>query len=210
MLTIDPHVHTIHSGDSACKVEDAITAARKTGLDGIAITDHDSVAGVEKAKKITEDDDFLFIPGIEVSSKHGHILGLGIEKSITPKMSARETVSRIREKGGLAVSAHPFSLDFKPFSVLHADFDAVEVFNSKRYVGNQLVKKYVQGRNIPVTGGSDAHFCDEIGLAGIKVNASPQVDNVLEKIKKGKASVFGRYLPVTAYLRRALKVLRYR
>lgn len=211
MLTIDPHVHTIHSGDSPCEVEDAISTAKKNGLDGIAITDHNSISGLEKAKKITKDEDFLFIPGIEVSSKHGHILGLGIEDDIEPKMSAEKTVKKIREKGGIAVSAHPFSLDLRPFSILNADFDAIEIFNSKRYIGNQLVKKYVQGQDIPVSGGSDAHFCDEIGLAGVKVNADPRVDEVLKKIKEGKASVFGRYLPITGYLRRALfKVLRYR
>ncbi len=204
MLTIDLHVHTIHSGDSPTTLKEAITTAKKKGLDGIAITDHNSVNGLEKALKIGEKEDFLVIPGIEVSSKHGHILGLGIRELIPSKLSAEETVERIRENGGVAISAHPFSLDPKPFSALNAEFDAVETFNSKRYVGNRFAKKFAKDNNLDETGGSDAHFPDDIGLAGIKVKCEPSKDEVIKKIREGKVSVFGRFLPLSNYLRRAL------
>lgn len=208
MLKIDLHVHTVHSGDSPCEVREAITAAKENGLDGIAITDHDSVSGLEEALNITREEEFLIIPGIEVSSDDGHILGLGIKKTVPSGLPAAETVKKIKEKGGVTVSAHPFSLDPKPFSILKANFDAVEIFNSRRYVGNKLAKKYTSNHNLHPTGGSDAHFCDEIGLAGVKLNCEPTVKKVLEKIRNGKASIFGRYLPLSHYMRAALFRLR--
>lgn len=206
MLTFDTHVHTIHSGDSPCEVEEVISAAKRKGLDGIAITDHDTVRGLEEAFEITQGEDFLIIPGIEVSSEDGHILGLGIEEQIPSELPAAETVRRIRKGGGIAVAAHPFGLSLKPFAVLKANYDAVEVYNPRRYLGNRLAKKYAAEHSLPVTAGSDAHFCDEVGLAGIKLDmdSKPNFDMILRKIKTGKASVFGRALPLSGYLRRAL------
>lgn len=206
MAVFDLHVHTVYSGDSVCKVEDAIAAAKQKGLDGIAITDHNTVAGQEEAYDLVKDEDFLIIPGIEISSKHGHILGLGIEEEIPLYLPAADTVSKIREHGGIAVAAHPFSLSSKPFSPLHADFDAIEVLNSRRYIGNNFAKKFASDRGIPRTGGSDAHICEEVGFAGIEVDVSLEVEEVLKEIKHGKASVFGRTLPLSKYVRRFLKL----
>lgn len=204
MHAFDLHVHTTYSGDSPCEVEDAIEAAKEKGLSGIAITDHDSVGGLEEAYKIVEEEDFLIVPGIEVSSEDGHILGLGIEELISPNRSAAEVVREIRNNEGIAVSAHPFSLGLKPFSILEADFDAVEVYNPRRYLGNRLARNHALDHGLSIFAGSDAHFCDEIGLAGIKLDSKLRVDDILKKIKQGKASVFGRSLPLSGYLRRAL------
>lgn len=204
MLILDLHVHTVHSGDARCEVKDAIDSAKRKGLGGIAITDHDSVSGLDEAYKLTHDEDFLVIPGIEVSSKDGHILGLGIENNVTKNLPADSTVKEIRDKGGIAIAAHPFSMDLNPFSPLKSDFDAIEVFNSRRYIGNKLTRKYVDKERISVTAGSDAHFCNEIGLAGIKVEANPRLEDVLDEIKCGDVQVFGQYLSVLNYFRKIL------
>lgn len=203
MITLDLHVHTVHSGDSPCKVEEAIQIAKDIGLDGIAITDHDTVDGLKDSFGEIEDD-FLVIPGIEVSSEDGHVLGLGVNEKIPPERPASEAVENIREKGGIAVAAHPFSLSSKPFSVLSADFDAVEVFNPRRYMGNRFAKKYAEQNDIPMAAGSDAHFPEEIGMAGVKLDCELELDTILESIKSGEASVFGSSLPFSAFLKRAL------
>lgn len=204
MIKIDTHVHTEYSPDSETSIEEAIEAAKKAGLDGMAITDHNSVDGAKEALEEVEEDDFLIIPGIEVSSKDGHILGLGLEETVPSGLSAKETVSRIREMDGIAISAHPFSLNTKPFSPLKSDFDAIEVFNPKRYIGTRIASKHAQINGLSRTGGSDAHFPEEIGLAGVEIKCKPFVGETIEKIREGKASVYGRFLPLTAYLRRAL------
>lgn len=206
----DPHIHTSHSGDCFCPVKDVIRVAKARGLRGVAITDHDSIRGVEEALRLSGKN-LLIIPGIEVSSKDGHILGLGVSKLVPRGLSAPETVKLIRAQGGIAVAAHPFGLCLKPFAALKAKYDAIEVFNSRRYLANHLARKFAERRGLPVMAGSDAHRPNEVGLAGVEIGGRASVDNVLEKIKGGEASIFGRTLPLRDYLRRALlKVLRYR
>jgi len=206
----DPHVHTSHSGDCFCPVKEVIRIAKAKGLRGIAITDHNSIRGVEEALRLSGKN-FLIIPGIEVSSKDGHILGLGISKLVPRGLPAPETVALIRKQGGIAVAAHPFGLSLKPFAALKAEYDAIEVFNPRRYLANRLARKFAERRELPVMAGSDAHRPNEVGLAGVKIGGKASVDNVLKKIKGGEASTFGRTLPLKNYLRRALlRVLRYR
>jgi predicted metal-dependent phosphoesterase TrpH len=41
----DLHIHTIYSYDGTASVPAVLTRAKQTGLDVIAITDHDEIAG---------------------------------------------------------------------------------------------------------------------------------------------------------------------
>lgn len=198
----DLHVHTEYSGDSLCEIGKIIEVGRKKGLSGIAITDHDTMEGLEEALKITEDINFLVMPGIEISSADGHILGLGIKNPIPPDLPAKKTVDLIRRENGIAIAAHPFCLDPKPFCPLRAEFDAIEIFNPRRYIGNHIAKNYADQSGIPPFAGSDAHSYEEIGLAGIETKCKSDVNKILKEIKLGKVSVFGRTLPIWSYLRR--------
>jgi hypothetical protein len=206
VLRLDLHVHTTHSHDGFCSVSGAIQAAKIKGLDGIAITDHDSITGNLEAAKIAPKD-FLIIPGIEVSSKDGHIVGLGIKKPIQQGLPAAETVKLIKEQGGIAVAAHPFGLSLKPLSALRAKFDAIEVFSPRRYLGNRLARRFAERNRLPMVAGSDAHFLDEVGLAGIAVKCKPKVNDILEAIVGGGTSIFGQALPPLEHLRKALHKL---
>ncbi len=202
--SFDLHVHTVHSGDSPCRVKEAIESAKEKNLSGIAITDHNSVDALTEVKKLSIPEDFLVIPGIEISSKDGHILALGIKEEIESYLSASETVEKIKEKGGIAIAAHPFSLSDKPFSPLKAEFDAIEVYNPRRYIGNFLAKKYAVETNANFSAGSDSHYKEEIGLAGVEIDCKLEIENVLDKIKEGDVEIFGKPLPLSGFLRRLL------
>lgn len=204
----DLHVHTSHSGDCNCLVKDVVREAKAKGLRGIGITDHNSIRGIKEAVKLSGKN-FLIIPGIEVSSKDGHILGLGISKLVPAGLPAAETVKLIRKQGGIAVAAHPFGLSLKPFAALRAEYDAIEVFNPRRYFANRLARRFAEQRALPTIAGSDAHNPGEVGLAGIKVKSNANVKSLLKKVKEGEVSTFGRTLPLRDYLRRVLyKVFR--
>jgi len=202
----DLHVHTSYSRDGFCSVKEAVEAAKGAGLCGIAIADHNTTEGAAEGKRFSSGD-FLVIPAIEVSSKHGHVIGLGVEKPVPAGLPAAETVELIKEQGGLAVAAHPFGLSPKPCLALHAKFDAIEVFSPRRYLGNHLARWYAERNRLRMVAGSDAHFADEVGLAGIRVGCGPKLDGVLEEIRRGEASVFGRLLPPHEHLREALHKL---
>ena len=202
----DLHVHTSYSRDGFCSPREAIEAAEGKGLSGMAIADHDTVDGSREAIKLVGRD-FLVIPNVEVSSKHGHVLGLGVEEPIPSGLSAAETVELIRAKGGVAVAAHPFGIALKPFLALRAEFDAIEIFSPRRYLGNHLARWYAKRKRLPMVAGSDAHFADEIGMAGVRVECEPKLESVLEEIRRGEASVFGRLLPPHEHLWKALHKL---
>jgi predicted metal-dependent phosphoesterase TrpH len=192
LLRLDLHVHTSHSYDGHCSVDEVVAAAKARGLNGVAITDHNSIAGHPEAKKLSKDG-FLIIPGVEVSSADGHIVGLGISKLIPRNLSAKETVERIREQGGIAIAAHPFVLGRRPGLVYRTKFDAIEVLNSRAFlISNPLARRFAERNKIPMVAGSDAHRRDEIGLAYTTVDCEPKIESILEHIKMGKSSVSGR------------------
>ena len=77
-MRVDLHVHSNNS-DGAFPPEEVVTIARDAGLDGIALTDHDSTAGYEIARKAGESAGLRVIPGSEISAVYEggsvHILG---------------------------------------------------------------------------------------------------------------------------------------
>jgi len=78
---IDLHVHSTHS-DGTYSVKELIAYAKEKGLAAIALTDHDTVSGVEEAVSEGERYGVKVVPGIEISCTYGtgelHILGLNI------------------------------------------------------------------------------------------------------------------------------------
>lgn len=210
MPSFDLHVHTTYSKDGFCSVAEAVKVGRAKGLDGIAITDHNSIKGHDEAKKLSRHD-FLVIPGVEITSADGHILGLGVKELVPRDLPASETVERIREQGGIAIAAHPFALGRKPSLVYKAKFDAIEVFNSRApFLSNPLARRFAEKNHLSMTAGSDAHFPDEVGLANVSLNCNLNIESILKEIRRGGTSISGRPLPLPKYLRRALHKILHR
>lgn len=179
---------------------------RRKGLNGFAFTDHDTVGALRELRLLSPPPGFLVIPGMEVTSRHGHILALGVREAVPPHLSAQETVELIREQGGIAVAAHPFWLNGRPGSVFHARFDAVEAFNSRSYfLSNPLARRYAERKGLPMTAGSDGHTEEEVGLAYTQTGEVKGVEGVLEEIRKGRTAVGGRNIPFSSYLAKVLK-----
>ena len=82
MKRVDLHVHTTAS-DGTMPPAEAVVHARLKGLSAIAITDHDTPAGIPEAVGAGADCGLEVIPGIEVSvdyqGKGIHILGYFID-----------------------------------------------------------------------------------------------------------------------------------
>jgi predicted metal-dependent phosphoesterase TrpH len=209
MLRIDLHVHTTYSYDSLITPKDLIFYAKKCGLDGVAITDHDRIDG---ALKIAKETDFLIVPGIEISSLNGHIIGLNVDELVPPKLSVDETLDRIHEAGGVAVACHPITF-FKESLKGHisAQFDAVEVINASAFPFNYSVRRsgeIASRLGIARVAGSDAHYGPEIGYAYTLVNAESDVDGVVNAIRKGLCSPHGRAIPLTMRFKKELLLLK--
>lgn len=97
---IDMHTHTNYS-DGIYGPENLVSKAIEVGLDGLAITDHDNICGIDKAKRYVEKKNlnFMIINGIEISSLYNeenvHILGYNID--ITNK-ELLSYVDKIKDK----------------------------------------------------------------------------------------------------------------
>jgi len=216
-LKIDLHVHTCYSKDSNITLEDLIFQIKRKGLDGVAITDHDVVEGsLRLIKMINEGDEYnkpLIIPGIEVSTKSGHIIGINITSPIPKGLSVEETIEKIHENGGIAIAAHPQTL-FKDGvglnpEILSLGLDAIEVINSSLFpfrLLTNLTRRFAERYNMPQTAGSDSHMLETIGLAYTIIDVDEaNIDNIIEAIKKGLTIPLGRGIPFSLRIKKILE-----
>ena len=99
---IDLHVHSDHS-DGTLSPEELVTLAEQTGLSAFALTDHDTVSGVEKAKKAASltDSGITVISGTEISAAYRqrdiHILGLFVDETSPVLIQALEEAVNARD-----------------------------------------------------------------------------------------------------------------
>ena len=208
-LKIDLHVHSQYSADSSITPEEIVFYAKRCGLDGVAVTDHDRLDG---ALKIARDLDFLIIPGVEIASLDGHVVGLNVHESIPAKLSVDETVNRIHESGGIAIACHPVGL-FKGGLGTRASsrFDAIEVINSSAIPFSYTVRqneRIASSLGKARVAGSDAHYGPEIGYAYTLVDSGLSADEVVKAISKGLCEPFGRGIPLTLRLKKIFAVRR--
>jgi hypothetical protein len=209
---IDLHVHSFYSKhpvwgkDALASPKDIIKVAIKKGLNGVAITDHDSVKGgligLKVLKDIETHNGFQVIPGSEILSSDGDIVAIGITENIEPNLPAIETIEKIREAGGVAIAAHPYlhitrsSVDGKHIKKIprKKNFDAIETFNSSiGYHKNKRAKDLADLLNLPGIGCSDAHWTHDIGngVTGFEID-TPSLDIIIEEIQKGNTIPFGK------------------
>lgn len=192
------HVHSRVSPDALTPPEVVVDAARRAGLDGVAITDHDRGGAYEQLVRAgladrsgRAVDGFLVIPGVEVSALEGHVLVLGAAFDARAGLSAKAVVREAHRRGALAVAPHPFDrcrsgvgagvLDSLPF-------DAIEGCNAKSNEGrsNATATRYAARRGLPMVAGSDAHFASVIGRAHTIVTCEElSVPAVLSAVRAG-------------------------
>lgn len=96
------HVHTTAS-DGRGTLDEVVRAARAAGLRFVVISDHNVVAPATPRYQ----DGVLVIPATEASTRHGHVVALGVPRALTPAERDRDPLGAIRALGGQAVIAHP-------------------------------------------------------------------------------------------------------
>jgi predicted metal-dependent phosphoesterase TrpH len=166
------------------------------GLDGIAITDHDTLRGYFKLAQ--KKHGFLVIPGIELNTQQGHIIALNITQLVPSGLPLQESIEKIHNAGGIAVASHISGLKKGNVKVSLSNFDAVEVINSSAFpliFSKWWNQKIAKAYSLPCTAGSDAHCASLLGSAYTSVNSADNVDDVIECIRKGKTKIFSRDVP---------------
>jgi len=214
-LRIDLHVHSFFSADGVSSPEDLIAAARAAGLNGFAITDHNTCEAVDYMVDrglMRADgqpvDGLLVVPGIEVTTADGHLLCLGCHLPSSLKGRPAAEVCRLaHEAGGLCVAPHPYDLFRAGIreSVLDVlPLDGLEVFNAaitmKRH--NRKAYDYARRRGLPMTAGSDAHHAGAVGVACTIVETGDfSVSGVMAALRRG-TELEQRYLSTRQTIRK--------
>jgi len=202
MLKYDLHLHSRYSPDGTLDVRDIVRIARKRGLDGIAITDHDTVRGGLEALKL-KPQGIDIICGCEVNTDRGDVIGLFLTEEIKSRDHAA-VIGEIRAQGGLVIVPHPFdSIRGSAFWLTDRDarlIDGVEVINARCVFGrsNAAAARYADRHAAAKVGGSDAHFGAEIGNAGTIVEDGA---SIREAISRRSTMPFGRTSSPVFHLR---------
>lgn len=181
----DLHMHT-SVGDGLSSVPEILAyVEEETDLDIIAITDHDDVRAALETRDLAarRGGRVEVIPGTEITTRHGHVLALFVERDFPMMQPLDRTLAAIHESGGIAVCPHPMSwlttaISEAQLRRLHAlgdrgrasgvYFDALEVLNPSiagRVAYERAKRLNRTALHLPVIAGSDAHAAHLIGTA---------------------------------------------
>ena len=108
------HAHTL-SSDGMVSPEELVRAADAAGISVLCVTDHDTMAAVDRAVEAGAALGVDVVRGEEVTTampSGTHIVGLFLERPVRMGMSMEDTVDAIHDQGGLAIVAHPFMPTF--------------------------------------------------------------------------------------------------
>ncbi len=196
MLKGDFHIHTSFSYDAFSSPKEIVNQALKVGLDILCITDHSETKGAVEVLRFSFDKKLIVIPGIEIKSKDGDILGINIKKKIPDGLSGKKTIKEIKRAGGIAIIAHPYGLPPAQKLKENLEFaDGFEIFNASLFKFANKKAKRLQ-KIFPqkvTTAGSDAHFPKFLGKGGLLFDGENLDEKkILEKILKKEVKIFGK------------------
>jgi predicted metal-dependent phosphoesterase TrpH len=174
----DLHIHT-RASDGLMEVDELLAHVEQhTDLDVIAVTDHDVLDASLRARDLAAQRHLRceVITGMEVTTADGHMLALFIEQRVASYRPASETVAAVHALGGICIAAHPLSWLSNSLTervlgeLLDAPepagrIDGIETLNNTfpGRVGRARCREIARARQLPQTGGSDAHFLIAVG-----------------------------------------------
>jgi len=167
-MSIDLHMHSLHSHDSKTKVDHIIQKAVSQGLKAISITDHDNLNGSLEAKRKAPAS-LMVINGMEITSDVGDIIALFIDQPIQ-STKFPDLIHEIRAQGGLVYLPHPFRGRRSISLELLKHIDVFEVYNGRSQgidfdddnFGNREIVQFASSHALTGIGGSDAHKTPEL------------------------------------------------
>jgi len=170
-MKLDLHLHTTrHSPDSSMTPLGLVDRARRVGLDGVVITEHDWLWTEPELDELREEaPDLLIMGGIEVSSFEGHVLVYGVTNpfAVPHGIHMAALCREVHRQGGAAVAAHPFRWG-QPFDEIlqreNPELDGLELMTNNmdddcRRRAAQVRERY----GFAGLGSSDAHHENVLG-----------------------------------------------
>ncbi|MHA1630071.1 MAG: PHP domain-containing protein [Candidatus Heimdallarchaeota archaeon] len=191
-MLVDMHIHTNVSYDSKIKVGLLVRKLKELRIAGCAITDHNSLDAIAKAKEIGKKYNIKIFAGVEISTREGHILAYGLTERPPDHRAVAETIEWVHEHGGVTCCAHPFRKYEHSVgdNVYHYHFDAIEINGRSFFSQNRAAELASKLMNVSLIGGSDAHYLQKVGR--VTTNFYDEIeteDQLIEAIRKGACEV---------------------
>ncbi len=211
-IKIDLHVHTNRS-DGTVSPDIMANRAKKLGLDGIAITDHDVAITEDEVFYLADKHNLIIIPGVEITTKQGHILGLGIFETPEKNLDLRYVINFIRHLGGIVIIPHPFDFLRNGIGkyIKEIKADAIEVINGGVLLDrfNKKAFQFAKENSITMVAGSDAHDPDQLGYAYTIINSEEKdYEEVLKSIILGYTRPVGKKYGILSKIKVHLKKIK--
>ncbi len=165
-MIFDLHVHTTFSNCSDLRIEDILEVAFIKGLDGVCITDHDTMSAGKYLKEGVQENGLCVIFGMEYTTHDGDFLIFGPFEDLPKGMDARSLLTKVNQLNGVAIAAHPFRKErpVKEYVIQEHLCDAIEAINGRNTdIENLQVKNWCKKYSLNQVGGSDAHTHEELG-----------------------------------------------
>jgi predicted metal-dependent phosphoesterase TrpH len=205
-LLIDLHAHSYpKSDDSFMSVDDLIDGAKKLGLDGVCLTDHDSFWSMDEVRLLSKRHSFLVLPGVELNTDAGHILVFGLERYVFGLHKPAFVRKLVDRQKGVMIAAHPYRRRFleEPGREPEARAemleraardrffqccDAIEGINGRGTIlENQFSQDLKDQLGIKSTAGSDAHRLEQLGTAATRFQKKiAGLADLIEEIQAGR------------------------
>ena len=174
------HTHTSNS-DGRFSLEDLCEAVRSCGLEGCALTDHNTMSAFDGLPDIPVIGGIPVIRGIEWTTFFGHMLVLLADDFVDWRYARPETIdafiSKVKAVNGIVGIAHPFEIGSPLCTGCHWDFqvkdwsnvDYIEIWSKKeptKQFDNVLAFQMWtnllnQGERLAITAGRDWHWVEE-------------------------------------------------
>ena len=205
-MIIDLHTHTTpDSDDSTLSIDELIEVSKKSGLDGICITNHDRFLSIKESISLSKTYDFLVIPGVEITTDEGHLITFGLETYIFGMHRASFVNSLVKKSNGAMILAHPyrriFNEDQNKNTLEYEEtisraltnptlsmVDSIDTLNGRgNYHQNQFSKEIALRSQIPGSGASDAHSVADIGTCATEfIDEIKNIQELIIALKRGR------------------------
>jgi len=205
-LKADLHLHS-QEGDAfiADDARTLIERAARQGYRVLAITNHDRVTFSRALADHARDLGIVLVPGTEATIEGCHVLLYNFDAPLASLRTFGD-LRRYRTPQWLVVAPHPFfPASYSLGARLRREidlFDAIELshFYTRRIDFNRPAIALARASGLPLVGNSDAHLPRQLGTTHSMVESAPDVESVLDAVRKGRLRVVSQPLSLPGLL----------
>lgn len=191
LLNVELHCHTHWSKDSLMRPWRLLEVCRRRGIDRVAVTDHNAIAGALEAASL---DPERVIVGEEIMTTQGELLAYYVREEIPIGLPPEEAITRLRDQGALISVSHPLdwmrsgSWSERDLRRILPLVDALEVHNARCWWDkpNRRAAALAAEAGLPGTAGSDAHAPGEVGRSGMHLPEFEDAASLRRALVKGE------------------------